>query len=96
MTRRFTGVDGVLDAYKAAINSITLYGPTNFGPSISEFVHKASMMQAEGRQYQILLIITDGAITDMQKTKELIIKVGFNHLKSETNINHSNINHSII
>lgn len=74
-TRHFTGIEGVLQAYKTALSSILLYGPTHFGPSITEFMHKAQRMPVNGSQYQILLIITDGAITDMKRTKNLIIKV---------------------
>lgn len=66
------GVDGLLQAYFTALQSVTLYGPTNFAPVIK---HVAKFAQAyqDGKQYFVLLIITDGIITDMQNTLHAII-----------------------
>ena len=63
---------GVLAAYKGCISRIQLYGPTNFAPTIN---HVASIARQtrDGSQYFILLIITDGIITDMPQTKKVII-----------------------
>lgn len=63
---------GVLEAYKACIRRIQLYGPTNFAPTIN---HVASIARnfMDGSQYFILLIITDGIITDMPQTKSVRI-----------------------
>uniref|UniRef100_A0A915DAZ3 C2 domain-containing protein n=1 Tax=Ditylenchus dipsaci TaxID=166011 RepID=A0A915DAZ3_9BILA len=71
---RFTnGVTGVLEAYKIALMNTQLYGPTNFAPTINEFSNKAKQFPPDGSRYQVLLIITDGIITDMEKTKAAII-----------------------
>ena len=68
------GVEGILQAYRNAIvNGIGLYGPTNFEPSLRtmmEFVKERISLQ----EYHIMLYITDGAITDMQKTVSAIVE----------------------
>ncbi|XP_065221686.1 copine-8-like [Planococcus citri] len=68
-----TGIDGVLDAYQTCIRSVQLYGPTNFSPVIHH-VAKFAQTYQDGSQYFILLIITDGVITDMQQTKKAIVE----------------------
>lgn len=66
------GVDGVLAAYQQCITSVQLYGPTNFAPVINH-VARFATSHRDGSQYFILLIITDGIITDMPQTKDAII-----------------------
>ncbi len=68
------GVAGILQAYTNAIRQCILYGPTNFSPTIEQ-VARIAASTLDGSQYHILLIITDGIITDMVKTKEAIIAV---------------------
>ena len=65
-------MSGVLDAYKTCIRQIQLYGPTNFSPVINHVARFAETFQ-DGSQYFILLIITDGVITDMPQTKQVCI-----------------------
>ena len=65
-------VDGLLQAYYTALRSVTLYGPTNFAPVIKHVTRFASAYQ-DGSQYFVLLIITDGIITDLEATKHAII-----------------------
>ena len=64
--------EGVLAAYKACLSRIQLFGPTNFTPTIN---HVSNIAQnfISGSHYFILLIITDGIITDMNETKEAIV-----------------------
>ena len=66
------GVDGLLQAYFASLQSVRLYGPTNFAPVIRHVSRFAQAYQ-DGRQYFVLLIITDGIITDMDETKLALI-----------------------
>uniref|UniRef100_A0A914E6U1 C2 domain-containing protein n=1 Tax=Acrobeloides nanus TaxID=290746 RepID=A0A914E6U1_9BILA len=68
------GVEGVMEAYRICLNNAQIHGPTNFSPVINAVAQKASYMQ-QGDRYQILLIITDGVITDMQETLTTIIHV---------------------
>ncbi len=47
-----------------------LYGPTNFAPVITHVADIARQFR-DGSKYFILLIITDGIITDMPQTKNV-------------------------
>ncbi|XP_078093061.1 copine-1-like isoform X3 [Mustelus asterias] len=70
------GVQGIIDAYRNAIVNVKLYGPTNFSPIIthvSQFA-AASTQQATAGQYYVLLIITDGEITDLDQTRNAIVE----------------------
>ena len=60
-----------------AISNVQLWGPTNFAPIINHvagFAHASHGGAGKGRQYFVLLIITDGAITDMANTKQAIVE----------------------
>ena len=63
---------GVLEAYKSCISRIQLFGPTNFSPTINH-VSNIARNFIDGSHYFILLIITDGIISDMEETKEAIV-----------------------
>lgn len=58
---------GVLAAYRNCIRQIQLHGPTNFAPVINH-VAKFATAFPDGSNYFILLILTDGIITDMPQT----------------------------
>jgi len=66
------GVSGVLEAYYQTLKTARLYGPTNFAPVINHVASHASAY-GDGRNYFVLLIITDGMICDLDATKEAII-----------------------
>uniref|UniRef100_A0A671QZ24 Copine-8-like n=1 Tax=Sinocyclocheilus anshuiensis TaxID=1608454 RepID=A0A671QZ24_9TELE len=66
------GIDGVMEAYYQSLKSVQLYGPTNFSPVINHVARYAASIK-DGSQYFILLIITDGVISDMAQTKESIV-----------------------
>ena len=51
---------------------VELWGPTNFTPVIKHVGQFAQAYQ-DGRQYFVLLIITDGIITDFEDTKAAIV-----------------------
>ena len=53
-------------------SKIQLYGPTNFAPTINHVANVARNF-IDGSQYFILLIVTDGIITDMEQTKSAIV-----------------------
>ncbi|KAJ8041877.1 Copine-8 [Holothuria leucospilota] len=67
------GLKGVIEAYQNSLKSVQLYGPTNFAPIITRVAREAAAKR-DGTEYFILLIITDGEITDMQNTKQAIVK----------------------
>jgi len=70
------GVPGIFQAYQNALTSVKLWGPTNFAPLIryaAEYA-KAASMDPTKQTYVILLILTDGAITDMPETKNALVE----------------------
>ncbi|XP_069824854.1 copine-9 isoform X1 [Dendropsophus ebraccatus] len=66
------GIQGVLEAYFKSLRTVQLYGPTNFAPVINQVASAAGQV-TDGSQYYVLLIITDGVISDMAQTKEAIV-----------------------
>ncbi|NXX55818.1 CPNE1 protein, partial [Scopus umbretta] len=69
------GIQGIVDAYRQILPQIRLYGPTNFSPIINHVATFAahSAQQGTASQYFILLIITDGEITDLDQTRQAIV-----------------------
>lgn len=68
-------VNELLYAYDYACKSVQLSGPTNFQPGIENVVQFASQpFTADFQHFNIMLIITDGAISDMSKTIDSIVK----------------------
>ena len=66
-------LDGIIGSYMNAIQQIQLYGPTNFAPIIRQTAQMAREHQNQN-EYFVLLIITDGVITDMEATKRAIVE----------------------
>ncbi|NXO86009.1 CPNE3 protein, partial [Sitta europaea] len=75
------GIQGIVDAYHQILSQIRLYGPTDFSPVIN---HVASyvrsgveitnwMLSHVFQQYFILLIITDGEITDLDQIRQVTV-----------------------
>ncbi|XP_077496561.1 copine-8-like isoform X2 [Amblyomma americanum] len=67
------GIQGVLEAYQRTLQAVQLYGPTNFTPVINHVARFANSYR-DGRSYFVLLIITDGVISDMAQTMEAIVQ----------------------
>ncbi|XP_075068542.1 copine-4 [Mixophyes fleayi] len=69
------GIQGVVEAYQNCLPKLQLYGPTNIAPIIQKVAKSASeeTHTMESTQYFILLILTDGVITDMADTREAIV-----------------------
>uniref|UniRef100_A0A3Q2TJ88 Copine family member 9 n=1 Tax=Fundulus heteroclitus TaxID=8078 RepID=A0A3Q2TJ88_FUNHE len=66
------GIEGVLEAYFHTLRTVQLYGPTNFAPVINQVARCAADV-TDGSQYFVLLMITDGVISDMAQTKEAVV-----------------------
>uniref|UniRef100_A0A3P9Q9R6 Copine family member 9 n=1 Tax=Poecilia reticulata TaxID=8081 RepID=A0A3P9Q9R6_POERE len=66
------GIEGVLEAYFQTLRTVQLYGPTNFAPVINQVARCAAEV-TDGSQYFVLLMITDGVISDMAQTKEAVV-----------------------
>ncbi|KAK9528001.1 hypothetical protein VZT92_014505 [Zoarces viviparus] len=69
------GIEGVVQAYQQCLPQVKLYGPTNFSPIINHVAQfgMQAMQQKIASQYFVLLIITDGVITDMDQTRSAIV-----------------------
>ncbi|CAK6952006.1 copine-3-like [Scomber scombrus] len=69
------GIEGVVTAYQQCLPQVKLYGPTNFSPVINHVANfgRQAMQQETASQYFVLLIITDGVITDMDETRNAIV-----------------------
>lgn len=65
-------VNELVNVYKQALTRTRLYGPTNFSPLIKNTCKIAR--SAEVGKYFILMILTDGLITDMDETSEAIVE----------------------
>ncbi|CAN8072762.1 unnamed protein product [Agarophyton chilense] len=70
------GVQGLLDAYNTALQNVTLSGPTNFAPLIRNAMGlcQAQPVAQSNQHFCVLLIITDGVISDIAATADTIIE----------------------
>ncbi|KAM4833484.1 copine-7 [Thomomys bottae] len=70
------GIQGVVEAYQNCLPKVQLYGPTNVAPIITRVARMAAAeeLTGEASQYYILLILTDGVVTDMADTREAIVR----------------------
>lgn len=72
---RCYGVNGLLEAYSVAQTKVELSGPTDFAPTIHFAARNAAAYPEDGSKYSVLLLLTDGFITDLEATKEEIVRV---------------------
>ncbi|KAG8508138.1 Copine-7, partial [Galemys pyrenaicus] len=84
------GIQGMVEAYQNCLPRVQLYGPTNVAPVISKVARMAAAEERTGealqeqpckvpgplcpQQYYILLVLTDGVVTDMADTREAIVR----------------------
>jgi len=75
------GVQGIIQSYYNSLYSgIKLHGPTNFAPIIQAaagIARNLHQTNEDVQAYLILLIVTDGEITDMQETVREIVDSSF-------------------
>ncbi|XP_023570512.1 copine-1 isoform X4 [Octodon degus] len=69
------GIQGIVDAYRQALPQVRLYGPTNFAPIINHVARFAAQAtyQKTASQYFVLLLLTDGAVTDVEATCQAVV-----------------------
>ncbi|XP_011627387.1 protein BONZAI 1 isoform X1 [Amborella trichopoda] len=68
-------IHGIMTAYTSALHNVSLAGPTLFGHVINKAAERANQsLFSNQRKYFVLLIITDGVITDLQETKDAIVR----------------------
>ncbi|CAJ0559831.1 unnamed protein product, partial [Mesorhabditis spiculigera] len=71
---RCDGVDGLVKSYRSALRHVILSGPADFAPTIRFAAQRAASLPANGSKYSVLLILTNGIIADMERTKEQVVK----------------------
>ncbi|XP_023695484.1 copine-7-like isoform X1 [Paramormyrops kingsleyae] len=76
------GIQGIVEAYQNCVPKIQLYGPTNVAPIINKLAKVAAREKAtkDASRYHILLILTDGVVTDMGETREAIVRASYQPL----------------
>jgi len=70
-------LNGLMSAYRSSFNSISsLSGPTNFAPVLGKSVKQAkdAAKNPSDQTYIVLLIITDGIISDLQASIDKIVE----------------------
>ncbi|KAL4234128.1 Copine-4 [Mactra antiquata] len=72
------GVPGIIQAYQNCVPQISLWGPTNVSPIIYHVARFAEAAQKEeqakgAHAYFVLLLLTDGAITDFDDARSAIV-----------------------
>ncbi|GLT36680.1 hypothetical protein SLA2020_110430 [Shorea laevis] len=69
------GIQGIMSAYATALHNLTLSGPTLFGQVINTAAEIAGQSISQGNtKYFVLLIITDGVLTDLQETINSLVR----------------------
>ncbi|XP_076919316.1 protein BONZAI 3-like [Bidens hawaiensis] len=69
------GVQGIMDAYKNALHMVSLHGPTLFGQVVNQAAEIAAQsLSTNPTKYFVLLIITDGVLSDLQETKDALVR----------------------
>ncbi|GAB4855482.1 Protein BONZAI 3 [Ancistrocladus abbreviatus] len=69
------GVEGIMSAYGTALRSVGLAGPTLFGKVINAAAEVAAQtVSSNTSKYYVLLIITDGVLTDLQETIDALVR----------------------
>jgi hypothetical protein len=63
-------VQEILNVYATSLTTVALSGPTNFAPTITEATRLA---RSRPNNYMILMIITDGEITDVLDTIDALV-----------------------
>lgn len=69
-------IDGILKLYRETLPKIDFVGPTNFASFLDSLL-KRMQAQQEYPVYQVMLILTDGAISDLDRTKDKIIELSY-------------------
>ncbi|KAL6576117.1 Protein BONZAI 3 [Orobanche hederae] len=69
------GVEGIMAAYTSALYNVSLAGPTLFGQVINKAADIAShSLSCHQAKYYVLLIITDGVVSDLQETINSVVR----------------------
>ena len=73
---QINGIQQIVQMYRQTLPQIGLGGPTLFGPLLEEFLTMLKVQNSQNAlSYQVLLLLTDGTIHDMPRTKDLIYQL---------------------
>lgn len=67
----FAGINSVAAAYREALSFVQLSGPTTFAPLIQQAI--AVSKAYNNKQYVLLLILTDGDVSDIKRDTQAIV-----------------------
>jgi len=70
------GIRGIMDAYQVTMSYAMLSGPTYFAPLlrvVNNLIHNPEMSQ-QAQSYNVLLLLTDGAVMDVQPTVDELVR----------------------
>lgn len=70
------GISEVEKAYMNALHKTTMHGPTNFAEILDEINDRLEICEVSkwNQEYHVLMILTDGCITDLQNTVDEIVR----------------------
>ncbi|CAN8294909.1 unnamed protein product [Cochlearia groenlandica] len=69
------GIEGIMTAYASSLRNVSLAGPTLFSHVVDKAAHIAShSLSQNSPKYFVLLIITDGVLTDMAGTVDALVR----------------------
>lgn len=67
------GVQGIMNLYHSKLLELRFSGPTLFAPILAKAASIASVLQRQRDKYLVMLILTDGAIHDMEDSIRQIV-----------------------
>ena len=66
------GVEGLLQNYINTLNTVTLAEPTVYS-EVLEFAANDALRAGSETEYTVILLITDGGISDLEQTKKVLV-----------------------
>jgi hypothetical protein len=69
-------LEGILAAYRACLPNLIFSGPTFLAPILKQSIAVCRAMKEEGREYMILMLVTDGDIEDFQEVADQVVEAG--------------------
>ena len=66
------GVEGLLENYINTLNTVTLAEPTVYS-EVLQFAANDAVRAGSETEYTVILLITDGGISDLEETKKVLV-----------------------
>jgi hypothetical protein len=68
------GVEGLVSSYLDSLNSVSLAEPTQYSQVLS-FAAEDARRSSQEVEYTVIMLITDGGVTDFQETKQALVRM---------------------